>query len=383
MNDPGLCARIKAGFSLYDVAAMVGVELPARQGVKFRSPFREDRHPSCTVYRRGEEWRFKDWSTGICADQIELYSLALGIDTSQAIRELAQKLDGVNGGAYAPAANNIAKSPRREAAPLEKPLPMPADVADAWNEGLEHLRGKIRWQERIAQQRGWTPGLVAQLIDDGLIATPLYHGERGIGFRVDYPEIKDFGPFGTWFSTEQIGWHVRLKPERAAERPSWRFSPSESEHGRGIPSLPFIIGDFSRARLLVITEGQWDAITFAHVAGWLSHDTAWPDAACVLGIRGARGINPFFAHYESIWQTKPQCLLLPDNDPAGATWYSGEPGGSSFFERLSTRCSAVSVQTVNGAKDFNEAYQRGLVGRGDINQLLAALSFTTQNANEL
>ena len=372
-----VCERIKSTFSLYDVAAMVGVELPQRAGVKFGSPFRPDRHPSCTVYRRGENWRFKDWSHGTDADQIEFYSLARGIDTTQAIRELAQKLDDAGGGNFAPNDKRLRPFPNK-ISPIEKPLPMPAVVVDAWNEGLSHLQGNARWQQRIAEWRGWTVELVAQLVDDGAMATPLYHGERYIAFRVDYPGIKDFGAFGAWFSTEQIGWHVRLKPKQAGDKASWRFDPSESEHGRGIPSLPFILGDFSTAQLLVITEGQWDAITFAHVAGWLSHDTAWPQSVCVLGIRGAQGVAPFFDHYAPHWLTKPKCLLLPDNDSAGTTWYhDARLGRLSFLQLLAERCGDVYVQTVPGAKDFGEAFQRGLVKREDIDHLFCANGFTT------
>src|SRR6266576_326968 len=90
------CAEIKSRLTLYDVAAMAGVELPHRPGVKFRSPFRPDRHPSCSVYRGAESWRFKDWSLGIDVDQIGFYSLARGIDNTQAIRELAERVDCKN-----------------------------------------------------------------------------------------------------------------------------------------------------------------------------------------------------------------------------------------------------------------------------------------------
>lgn len=382
-GDPvSLCERIKSSFTLHEVAAMVGVELPQRAGQKFSSPFRPDRHPSCTVYCHGDNWRFKDWSTGTDLDQIGFYALRRGIENGQAIRELAEKLDSV--------ASNITRQPaprfpedRRAPPPrrsISKPLPMPKLIDELWHEGLAHLTRQTDLQRKIADWRGWPMELVAQLVADEMMAAPLYSGRRLPAFRVDYPECTS--SFDKSFRTIQIGWHVRLAP-RSGNKADWNFCPNRSQGGNSIPALPFIIGDFTAARLLVITEGQWDAITFAHAAGWLSHDTAWPPFVCVLGIRGAQGVNPFLDYYESLWPTNAKCLLLPDNDASGASWYEEQPGGISFFKHLVRRCGQVFVQTVTRAKDFNEAWKQGLVRRQDINHLFVVNGFTTEKGTPI
>jgi hypothetical protein len=147
--------------------------------------------------------------------------------------------------------------------------------------------------------------------------------------------------------------------------------------------LPFILGEFTTARLLVITEGQWDAITFALVAGWLGDQVAWPDWICVIGIRGANGINPFLTHYAAHWPRHAKCLLLPDNDGAGATWFESCEGQLSFADRLSDRCTEVHVEVVSGAKDFNEAWRRRLVKYADIRRDFISNGFSDKKGQLL
>jgi len=87
-----LAKQIKEKLSLRDAARICGIELPERDKVKFRSPFRPDKTPSCTLFHD----RVIDWSTGERIDAIELYALAKQVTTKQAIGELARHL-GLNG----------------------------------------------------------------------------------------------------------------------------------------------------------------------------------------------------------------------------------------------------------------------------------------------
>jgi hypothetical protein len=82
-------AEIKSRFTLRDVAANLGLELPTRNGTKFRSPLRHDRNPSCTI--KGNV--LFDWSTGEHFDAIDLYAAAKQISNAEAIRELAERLN--------------------------------------------------------------------------------------------------------------------------------------------------------------------------------------------------------------------------------------------------------------------------------------------------
>lgn len=85
----GTVAEIKSRFTLRDVAANLGLELPTRDGVKFRSPLRHDRNPSCTI----KDGVLFDWSTGEHFDAIDLYAAAKQITNAEAIRELSERLN--------------------------------------------------------------------------------------------------------------------------------------------------------------------------------------------------------------------------------------------------------------------------------------------------
>jgi hypothetical protein len=90
------CVEIKACLTLREAARLAGIELPERDGVRFCSPLRPDRSPSCTV--KGD--LFTDWSTGQHLDAIDFYAAARGLETSAAVRELGEKIEG--GSAVAP-----------------------------------------------------------------------------------------------------------------------------------------------------------------------------------------------------------------------------------------------------------------------------------------
>jgi hypothetical protein len=110
---------------------------------------------------------------------------------------------------------------------------------------------------------------------------------------------------------------------------------------------------------------------------------AWPNSICVVGIRGVNGINPFLTHYAAHWPRNAKCLLLPDNDDAGASWFESRGGQSSFADRLIDRCTEVHVEVVSGAKDFNEAWQRRLVSHADIGREFIANGFCNKNGQLL
>ncbi len=109
-HNPGasLCAEIKAKATLRDVAVMCGIELP-RDGVKFRSPFRPDRNPSCTI----KDDVMRDWSHGETLDCISFYAAAHGITNSEAAHSLGQRLSlvssqrGANAGASTQRCGNV------------------------------------------------------------------------------------------------------------------------------------------------------------------------------------------------------------------------------------------------------------------------------------
>jgi len=85
MKPNSLCDNIKAKTSLRAIATLLNIDLPA-DGRKFRSPFRPDKSPSCSV----KENVLTDWSTGERFDQIDFFAAAKNLPRAEAIRGLAQ-----------------------------------------------------------------------------------------------------------------------------------------------------------------------------------------------------------------------------------------------------------------------------------------------------
>ncbi len=251
------------------------------------APHREDKSASFSVYRnQAGEWRFKDHGSGEQGGLVGFVMLA-GMDESAAARWLMDKARIKTGG------QPIACEPTRKQETkrvVEKLPAMPVEAMAKWAEGVDYLQSRPALAESLADFRGWPVEFARYVIESAAVSMPKYHGQRPIAFLVSAPE-----GIGGKIIMRDIGFHCRLKPREGETKASWRFVPNEREHKQSTPVLPFIIGGsrFDLARLLVITEGQWDALTFALAAGWLGDGCLWPEGVCVVGIRGASGTNTF------------------------------------------------------------------------------------------
>src|SRR5262245_792694 len=67
-------------------AIWVMLNLPGKPARSCRSPFREDRHPSFSIYDDGRRW--KDYATGEGGDAVDFIAKALGISNEDACRKL-------------------------------------------------------------------------------------------------------------------------------------------------------------------------------------------------------------------------------------------------------------------------------------------------------
>jgi hypothetical protein len=176
---------------------------------------------------------------------------------------------------------------------------------------------------------------------------PSLHGRRGVAFPVQAPYRDALGIIGT----VEIGFHFRHKPTNDGDRPKWSYCPN------GIAALPFVIGAgfVPFARTVVVTEGQWDAITLAAAAGWLASDAAWPERVALFATRGAAAWKSLVDLWGSYWPKDARFILFADADEAGATWKA--PGG--FRETLLTRGHRVRLVRSNesGAKDLNDLHR--------------------------
>jgi hypothetical protein len=332
-----------------------------------RAPHREDNAASFSVYKneRGT-WRFKDFA-GEQGGLVGFVMLA-GMDQKAASHWLMDKAGNVAGQsmAFAPAG----KAAKGKESKVEKLPAMPEEAMAAWIEGVHYLQARPGLVERLANWRGWPVEFPRYVVDCAVISMPLYHGERTIAFPVTVPEAGTTC-LGGHIIMRDVGFHCRLKPRDGQRRASWRFVPNEKEHKQSTPALPYIIGgsDFDSASLLVITEGQWDAMTFALAAGWLGDGCPWPENVCVIGIRGTSGVNSFLQTYDCFWPEATNCLLLPDTDSPGSKWFDN---GDSFADRLAERCRKVAVVGCGAHKDFNDLYRAEKVRPEQIAQLLAS-----------
>jgi hypothetical protein len=328
-----------------------------------RAPHREDREASFSVYKNErEEWRFKDFGSDEQGGLVGFAMLA-GMDEKQASRWLMEKAGVfVQGSARAFTSQRERNHGERkkmvsesaEIRPIslvgapEKLPGITGGALQAWIEGVNFLASSEDRIDALAKFRGWPVPWAKSLVDNHAISMPLYRGRRTVAFLVEAPEGEPGG-----MTARKLGYHCRLKPRRGQDKASWRFMPNAMEHGQSTPALPYVIGgsSFDSAKLLVVTGGQWDALTFAFAAGWLGEGCQWPAGVCVIGIRGDASSNVFLRYYARFWPTDADCLILPDMDLSGMKWFLGP---DSFEKRLSARCRRVAAEAFSPHKDFND-----------------------------
>lgn len=304
---------------------------------------------------------FKDFATDDGGDNlVELYAQAKGVPFKEALRVCNDWL-GVSANSIIHGRTHWPVSSQQVKVKSKCIGVIPDVVAAAWNEGVDYILAHPDKSEKLATFRGWPIEFTQYVIGCAGISLPRNRNERGIAFQVIAPE----GERGA-MTTRPVGYHSRL---RDADGGRWIYQPSASEHGQGIPPLPFILGDFETASLLVVLEGQWDALTFALAAGWLGEGCLWPAKVGLIGIRGAHGWKAFLECYERFWPERANCLLIPDADDAGKKWYGS---GDCFATRLSKFCRKVAVVDCGPHKDFNDLYRAEKLGPEVISDLLAS-----------
>ncbi len=176
---------IKAKFPLRAVAIMCGIELP-RDGVKFRSPFRVDDSPSCTI--KGD--LITDWSREEKLDAIGFFAAAKGIENGQAFKELG-KMAGANFQAHpgkvkvarpaSPTARQGVTIPERIESPTRKLI-----------EGTAEERG-LSWEAFEAARVFFKTLTFGRLFDQSCW---FLHDRRGLGFEARRCDNREFEPVG-------------------------------------------------------------------------------------------------------------------------------------------------------------------------------------------
>jgi len=140
--------------------------------------------------------------------------------------------------------------------PTYFPSRMPRDLSNMWFEGLNFLDNNPGIQYALDESRGWPEGTTEALCRMEQIACIHFNGRPHWAFRVVYP---------TAIGTVTVGFHARPIEQLPGEKTPWFYRPNQKQDGAGIPCVPFVLegGVEEVSGLIVITEGQWDAVTFA------------------------------------------------------------------------------------------------------------------------
>ena len=288
-----------------------------------RSPFRDDRKPSFSVFANGQRW--KDHSTGKGGDVLSFLQLARNCSFSEALRIARNRsnLPRIPQWKAASPQQRISQVTKTTSANTPQSAPtLPQVISDKWKEGLIHLQNDSHECDAIDKARNWPNGTTRTLCEHELIALPTNNGQRGVAFSVQLP---------TKSGLALSGFHFRTHDKK------WFFYPNARQHNQSTPPLPFVMGHghLTHAKLIIITEGQWDCVALAAWLGWLESDQSWPDRITLFGIRGAHNWRKLLEYYT--WPGSASIALIPDNDKAGMTWKA------EFLNELKKRSQKVSV----------------------------------------
>jgi hypothetical protein len=401
-------SRACSALTVQEVWRRAGLPDPPREGNRLvRSPFREDKSASFSIFAQGRGWR--DHASGERGGVWDFAARALGKSGKDLADWLIEAAGIVRSSAGMRPARVRAKpkdypTPRAAALLVEQRAkalapkvarrdlaPWPAMVSERWDAG----HGSAADAAALAHERGWPGEWVAALVDLGLLAWPLLPwcdtrrgraDEAGPAFLVEAPGHDPrrlvLAPVGyhqrfeirgerSWVYVPYLPAEERCRSEYQRAMRMWALEGGASEAGSAlVPGLPFVLSGGADCVALVITEGQWDAVSFAGACGWLASESSWPLGWWVMGVRGAQGADTLLAWWSAwIGHHRPAVLVLADNDVASLGWdhdmragkvWPGawEPGVTpSFATRLrAAGAREVVVRRVASSigKDFND-----------------------------
>lgn len=274
-----------------------------------KSPFREDRNPSFSIFDNGRRWR--DFASDEAGRVFDFVAKALACDFAEAVRWIEQRL-GIDSASDAMPARAVqhtkpdAHTVKTEAAPeyrmSKEELAQAVAMAARLAEDCELC-------ERIAKARGWTAETVRNLAHEPCLGWNDEHGALAFIFDSGV-KLRRREPNGE----RRIWWHIG-KPSL------WRACLL-----RGIQN------DADKSRTVVVCEGETDAITAIDDGcedDGKTHVVALPSASTF-----AAGWLPLFAGQGVI--------LALDDDKAG----------HAATERVARMLegTAASVRTLNFKK---------------------------------
>lgn len=430
--------------SVQEVWRRSGLPGAPREGnILVKSPFREDRKKSFSIFARGQRWRdhalgkaerggvwdFAAKATGKSGKELADWLIEQSGIVRTPVRRVAASAEGGD------EADEEERGPSRRA---KKKTWCSAEARAAWEREWQHAHGPlvglrvvrewaagvaVRWAHGaaraeemalLARERAWPEAWVAQLVAMGKVAWPLLpwvdtergrERERAVAWLVEKPIEGGLAPVGyhqrfigregekTWVYVPYFVAEDRARSEFQRALRAEALAAGAPEGESLVPGLPCVLGPVAGpVRVLVITEGQWDAATLAGACGWLEAG-AWPAGVVVMGVRGANGADTLLAYWGAwIARWKPAVLVLADNDRAGRWWDARHQAGEdepwigdwvpgvvpSFADKLrAAGAERVVVRRVAKelGKDFNDYWRARRPARERLAAWLQRLGF--------
>jgi len=308
-----------------------------------RSPLREDKSPSFSVYRKDGEWRWSDKATGEGGDAVEYLQARDGLDFKKA----KEKFLGLAGMAAAPSPEPIrrvrvsqkAKEPAENKAPSAR-VTVKRKVFD-WSDCTQALTADH--VAEVAQWRGYPVEFVEWCRDQGWL-----------GWHKGGPALPVHDLEG-----KVVGIHHRTIDDPK----SWRNTA-------GFAS-PLVYGDPTTAPMTIVLESQWDAL--AALASMRAHEKPVLENMAFVASRGA----DHAAKVEGILHgAKGRIAVIEQNDPPRG---DGKPTGNTIWKEKIAKLKAGMCFTAppSDQKDLNDWLKAGMDGGDFLDVVMRAQPIRT------
>ena len=321
-------------------------------GFLIKSPLREDKNPSFSVYRRDGEWKWSDKATGEGGDALDYLQAREGKDFKGARARLLE-MAGVHEATSASKPVNISKSNPKKAMPSRVSVSEPRQISD-WSKCAQDLNSERA--KEIANWRGYPVEFVEWCRDKGWIgwykggpAFPVH--VEGVVAGVHHRQIDDPG--------------------------SWRNTAKKAS--------PLIIGDPKTAGMTILVESQWDAL--AALAAMRAHEIDVISNLAFIITRGADNTAPVAEILADIDLSKPRLYAVEQNDPPRK---DGKPTGNEIWAtKISKLVPGIQFNAPpQEHKDLNDWLRAGMTGPDVIDLMMTSRRRSTskysgRNAEEI
>lgn len=390
--------------TIRDIAQEAGLELTtnSRDGYGHcLSPFREERTPSFHMSPKFKGKIAKDFGDG---KSYNVWTFAENAFPDDSKGDLAKRIIGIAGIADNAAHLNSTRGSSRAEARRENernlkksietwnanrslpPAAKPFEDPDFISERYYDNGAGPSEIESLAVERGWPLEWAEEIATSQISYCPLPWTEKGRGWS--FPLICPFNCSSSGPVERKLfcGYHQRFLVNGKNQ---WVFVPYLKD-GYGMNSfrnrtirhyrkkgfspgdsivepMPYVIGDIINPKLVIIAEGQWDAITLFGALGGFTDSGQTP--VCVFGLRGVNGASKLLSYWgrwlqwlsferrvKSVW-------LLCDNDQQGKSLLSTDVGNKRppFNDWIQ---EAIGCRTVasyfnrSEFKDFNDYWKK-------------------------